>query len=93
MAEISSRSRLATALLAFPLPLGIFGSHRFYIGRNRTATVMLILSILYLVTIRFWGIMFISLVVVLLWALLDCIFAAFGIMKDNEGKVIKYWQI
>ncbi len=51
MAEISSRSRLATVLLAFFL--GIFGAHRFYIGKTITAILMLILSILYLVTIRF----------------------------------------
>lgn len=92
MAEISSRSRLATALLAFPLPLGIFGTHRFYIGKTRTAIVMLILSILYLVTVRFWGtIMFIPLAMAGLWALIDFIFAVSGIMKDKEGKLIKNW--
>ncbi len=89
MAEISSRSRLATVLLAFFL--GIFGTHRFYIGKTRTAIVMLILSVFYLVTIRFWGIMFISLAVVGLWALIDFIFALSGMMKDREGRVIKKW--
>ena len=89
MAEISSRSRLATVLLA--LFLGIFGVHRFYIGKTRTAIVMLILSILYLVTIRLWGIMIISLAVVGLWAFIDFIFAVFGIMKDKEGRPIKNW--
>ena len=39
MAEISSRSRLVTVLLTFFL--GIFGVHRFYIGKTRMATVML----------------------------------------------------
>jgi len=92
MEEISSRSRLATVLLAFPLPLGIFGVHRFYIGKIRTATVMLILSILYLATVRLWGmIMVIPLAVVGLWALIDFIFAVSGIMKDKEGKLIKHW--
>ncbi len=91
MAEISSRSRLITVLLA--LFLGIFGVHRFYIGKIRTAIVMLILSILYLVTVRFWGIMAISLAVVGLWAFINFILAVFGIMKDREGKVIKDWQI
>ena len=89
MAEISSRSRLATVLLT--LFLGIFGTHRFYIGKTRTAIVMLILSVFYLVTVRFWGIMIISLAVVLLWALIDFIFAVSGIMKDREGKRIKNW--
>ena len=89
MEEISSRSRLATVLLTFFL--GIFGTHRFYIGKTRTAIVMLILSVFYLVTVRFWGIMLISLAVVGLWAFIDFIFALFGIMKDKEGKLIKRW--
>ena len=89
MAEISPRSRLTTVLLTFFL--GIFGVHRFYIGKTKTAIVMLILSVLYLVTVRFWGIMFISLAVVGLWALIDFIFAVSGIMKDREGKRIKNW--
>ena len=89
MAEISPKSRLATVLLS--LFLGIFGTHRFYLGKIRTAIVMLILSVLYLVTIRFWGIMVISLAVVGLWALIDFIFAISGIMKDKEGKLIEKW--
>ena len=90
MAEISPKSRLTTVLLAFFL--GIFGTHRFYIGKIRTAIVMLILSILYLTTVRFWGtIMFIPLAVAGLWALIDFIFAVSGIMKDKEGKLIKKW--
>ena len=90
MKEISSRSRLATVLLA--LFLGIFGVHRFYIGKTRTAIVMLILSILYIVTVRLWGIiMVISLAVAGLWAFIDFIFAVFGIMKDREGRPIKHW--
>jgi len=94
MAEISPRSRLATVLLALPLPLGIFGVHRFYIGKTRTAIVMLILSILYLVTVRPWGmIMVIPLAIAGLWAFIDFIFAVSGIMKDKEGKLIKDWQI
>jgi len=90
MEEVSPKSRRATVLLA--LFLGIFGTHRFYIGKIRTAIVMLILSILYLTTVRFWGIvMVIPLAVVGLWALIDFIFAVSGIMKDKEGKRIKNW--
>jgi len=90
MAEISSRSRLATVLLT--CFLGIFGVHRFYIGKIRTAIVMLILSILYFVTVRLWGtIMFIPLAVVGLWAFIDFILAVSGIMKDREGRLIKNW--
>jgi len=90
MEEVSPKSRRATVLLA--LFLGIFGTHRFYIGKTRTAIVMLILSILYLTTVRFWGIvMVIPLAVVGLWALIDFIFAVSGIMEDKEGKLIKNW--
>ena len=90
MAKISQKSRLATVLLT--LFLGIFGAHRFYMGKIRTAIVMLILSVLYLVTVRFWGmIMFIPLAIVGLWAFIDFIFAVSGIMKDREGRRIKNW--
>ncbi len=90
MAEVSPKSRLVTVLLTFFL--GIFGTHRFYIGKIRTAIVMLILSILYLVTARLWGIiMIIPLAVAGLWTLIDLILAAAGIMRDKEGKLIKHW--
>jgi len=90
MEELSSRSRLATVLLA--LFLGIFGVHRFYIGKTRTTIVMLILSILYIVTVRLWGIfMVIPLAMAGLWAFIDFIFAVSGIMKDKEGRLIKNW--
>ena len=89
MEEISPKSRLATVLLA--CFLGIFGAHRFYIGKTRTAIVMLILSVFYLVTVRFWGTVIISMAVVGFWALIDFIFAVSGIMKDREGRLIKNW--
>ena len=90
MAEISPKSRLVTVLLA--LFLGIFGTHRFYIGKSRTAIVMLILSILYLVTVRLWGIItIIPLAVAGLWALIDLILAVSGIMRDKEGRLIRHW--
>ena len=38
--EISSKSRLATTLLAFFL--GEFGAHRFYLGKIGTAVAMLL---------------------------------------------------
>ena len=93
MAEISPKSRLATVLLALPLPLGIFGAHRFYIGKNRTAIVMLILSIFYFAAVRFLETTttFIPIAIAGLWALIDFIFAVSGIMKDREGRLIKNW--
>jgi TM2 domain-containing membrane protein YozV len=40
MAEVSSKSRLATTLLAWFL--GEFGAHRFYLGKIGTGILMLI---------------------------------------------------
>jgi len=42
--DISPKFRLAATLLAFFF--GIFGAHRFYVGKNETASVMLFFSIL-----------------------------------------------
>ena len=83
---------MATVLLT--LFLGIFGVHRFYIGKTRTAIMMLILSILYLATVWLWGhvITLVLLAIVLIWAIIDFIFAVFGMMKDKEGKLIKKWK-
>jgi len=89
MEAISPKSRMVTALLAFFL--GIFGTHRFYIGKIRTAIMMLILSIVYFVTVRFWGMAVILLAMVGLWTFIDFIFAISGIMKDKEGKIIERW--
>jgi TM2 domain-containing membrane protein YozV len=89
--EPSEKSRLTAALLA--LFLGIFGTHRFYIGKPRTALVMLALTIFYSVTVRPWGIiMVIPLAAVELWVLIDFIFIVAGIMKDKENKIIKNWS-
>lgn len=42
--DISSKSRTVLVLLAYFL--GIFGAHRFYAGRTRSAVIMLVLPIL-----------------------------------------------
>lgn len=43
--DISPKSRLAVTLLSCPvLYVGLFGAHRFYMGKIRTAVVMLLLG-------------------------------------------------
>ena len=89
MEEISPKSRLVVTLFAWFL--GIFGAHRFYLGKTGTAVVMLILGILYFSTVWFFGIGFIFLIAVGIWALVDFIMAVAGAMKDKDGRPIKKW--
>lgn len=87
-ADVSPKSRLATALFAFFL--GSFGAHRFYIGKTGSAVAMLALTILGWITVWFAvGIAFF--VIVGIWVLVDFIFAVAGSMKDSQGKLIKNW--
>ena len=45
--EVSPKSRLAATLLACPcLVVGMFGAHRFYMGKIKTAVGMLVLGLL-----------------------------------------------
>ena len=99
MEEISPKSRLATTLLA--LCFGTFGAHRFYLEKTATAVVMLVLGIIgwltmwllgWLTVWLWWGLSLIFLVPVVIWVLIDLIFAVSGIMKDKEGRPIKNWS-
>jgi len=101
--DISPKSRRATTLLAFFL--GVFGAHRFYIGKTGTAIVMLLLTIAGLGMLGLvsagWAPDFLGLVVffyqfpiftaVGIWAFIDFIFAVTGRMKDKEGRLIQKW--
>ena len=88
--DVSQKSRLAATLLAWFL--GYFGAHRFYIGKTGTAIIMLILNIIGWSTLWVYGIGFIFLIPVWIWALIDFILIVSGNMKDKEGKLIKNWQ-
>ncbi len=99
--DVSPKSRLATASLAFFL--GVFGAHRFYIGRIITGIVMLLLCIagwaiiwlavtgdMVLVSnIFFTAVAFV--VAVWMWAFVDFIVAVAGDMTDKEGRLIRKW--
>jgi len=86
--DISPKSRLAATLLAFFL--GMFGAHRFYVGKTGTAVLMLILGLVGWATFWFFlGIIF--LVAVGIWAFVDFILAVVGSMRDSEGKLIERW--
>lgn len=100
--DISPKSRLATTLLAFFL--GVFGAHRFYIRKTRTASVMLLLSIGGCAAMCMWlseSIGFLAgyglltgvvlVIAVRIWAFLDFIVAVTGDMTDKEGRPIKKW--
>lgn len=93
--DISPKSRRATVLFAFFL--GVFGAHRFYIGRIRTAIVMLLLSIAGWgeSILRFAGYGFFVavwfIIAVGTWAFIDFIVAVTGNMIDKEGRLIKKW--
>jgi TM2 domain-containing membrane protein YozV len=86
--NISPKSRLAATLLAWFL--GVFGAHRFYIGKTGTAIVMLLLWIAGWATIwLFVG--YIFFIAVGIWAFVDFIVAVVGRMRDKEGRLIQKW--
>ncbi|MEL7562100.1 NINE protein [Dehalogenimonas sp. 4OHTPN] len=70
---VSDKSRLAVSLFAFFL--GVFGAHRWYLGKAGTALLMLL-------TLGGLGI---------IWALVDFIMAVSGQMKDKKGRLITKW--
>ncbi len=90
--HISSKSRLATTLLA--IFLGVFGAHRFYLGKTRSAVAMLLLGI--------FGLIFTAspigaavgvflLLVVGVWAFVDFIIAVSGLSMDEYYQQVTRW--
>lgn len=72
--EISSKSRLTCLLLCWIF--GMFGAHRFYVGKTGTA-------ILQILTIGgFFGI----------WVLIDLVMIIAGSFTDKQGNRIKVWM-
>jgi TM2 domain-containing membrane protein YozV len=76
---VSRKSRLVTFLLAFFL--GMFGAHRFYVGKNGTAIAQLVLSMTA-----------IGMLVSGPWVCVDWIVILCGRFKDGEGRKITRWD-
>ena len=74
MAE-SNKSRLAATLLC--LFVGIFGVHRFYVGKIGTGILLLLLS---------------STGIGEIWCLIDLILILCGQFKDSDDKLITNWS-
>ena len=71
---VSDKSRLVAFVLAWFL--GIFGVHRFYVGRTTSGILQILFG---------WATFFI-------WPLVDAILILVGVFKDSDGKVIKIWN-
>ena len=70
---VSDKSRLGTLL--FCIFLGVFGAHRFYVGKIGT-------GILTIVTLGgFFGI----------WPLVDIIMIVIGSFRDKQGRRVTKW--
>lgn len=77
---VSPKSKVVTALLCFFL--GGMGIHRFYVGKIPSGLVMMFLSI-------FGFVLYLPLIVVGIWSLVDFIIIICGYFKDGQGLLIK----
>lgn len=89
MDQVSPKSRLATALLAWFL--GTLGLHRFYIGKIGTGAAILVLGVAGWATIWAWGLGIVFITIAGIWVLIDFIVVLLGGMKDGQGRPIKTW--
>lgn len=87
-AELSPKSRF-TALILCWLGGGL-GFHRFYLGKKKSAIAMLVVGILSGLTLLF-GVGFIGLAAILIWAFVDFIMILCGSMKDGQGRRVGIW--
>jgi len=75
----TSEGKRSIALLLCWL-LGIFGGHRFYVGKTASAVTMLVVSFT-----------FVGLFVTAFWVLIDFITIAAGGFKDEFGATLSDW--
>lgn len=91
--RLSSKSRATTAMLAFFL--GWLGAHRFYIGKRRSAILMLALGVIGIAITLYISLLgtktLLPLTVIWVWVVVDFIIVVLGRLKDGEGKYIKKW--
>ncbi len=80
MENTSNKERLVALLFCWFL--GIFGAHRFYVGKKGSAWAMLLLSI----TV-------VGMVITGVWVLVDLIMIVSGNFKDKNGNVVRKWSI
>jgi len=74
----SDKKRLLALLLA--LLFGVFGAHRFYVGKNGTAVVMLLLDLT-----------MIGFAVTGVWSMIDAVFIILGEFTDSDGFKLIDW--
>ena len=72
-------NRKAWAALLLAWLLGVFGAHRFYVGKTGTAVAMLVISL------TFFG-----LIITSIWTLIDMIVIICGNFTDSTGKKLKF---
>lgn len=83
---MSDKSKVAAALLSFFL--GMFGIHRFYLGRVGSGVVMLICSILgWITTIIFVGYFLVAIVAI--WDVIDFIRILCNSLVDAQGRKLR----
>lgn len=79
--RVEKKSWVVALLLTFFL--GALGVHRFYLGKNGTGLVMLILTIASPLTLM------LTVGITAIWALVDFILILIGSMKDSDGNELQ----
>jgi TM2 domain-containing membrane protein YozV len=77
---ISDKNRMVALLLA--LLVGVFGVHRFYVGKTGTGLLMVLLD-LTLIGFAVTGI----------WSIIDAVFIALGEFTDANGDKLVEWDL
>lgn len=74
------------AALLFCIFLGVFGAHRFYVGKTQTAVAMLLISLLagWIFGLGFY--------ITGIWAIIDLIMIATAQFTDANGKVLTWTE-